>query len=163
MKNNKDVVSSAIMIVVGVVVAAIVALWVYNTVREEKEAGDQALSQVAQMNNALLESQFTIYDGVQIKGSQVINAIRNFESQDTQINVKVNNGTSEVDYCYDTSLKNKIDSNDASTGMKIYNNKSDMNSYINPSANFAGTVVRDEKTNTILGIKFTLISASATP
>ena len=162
MKDNKDTVSTAIIIVVGVVVAAILALWIYNSVREEKEAGDQALAQVAQMNNALLESQFTIYDGVQIKGSQVINAIRNFESQDTQINVVVNNGSGETNYCYQSDLKTKIDSTNSSTNMKIYNDKSDMSTYINPSANFSGVVVRDEKTNTIVGIKFTLIS-NATP
>lgn len=162
MKDNKDAVSTAIIIVVGVVVSAILALWIYNSVREEKEAGDAALSQVAQMNNALLESQFTIYDGVQIKGSQVINAIRNYESQDTQINVVVNNGNGETSYCYDTDLKSKIDSTNTSTNMKIYNDKSDMSTYINPSANFSGIVVRDDKTNTIIGIKFTLIS-NATP
>ena len=108
MKDNKDTVSTAILVVVGVVVAAILALWIYNSVREEKEAGDAALAQVAQMNNALLESQFTVYDGVQIKGSQVINAIRNFESQDTQINVVVNNGSGETSYGVRPLVKEEI-------------------------------------------------------
>lgn len=161
MKDNKDTISLAIITFAGIVLAGIFLLWVFGAFRQEKEAGDAAMGQIAGVNGALLESKYTTYDGTVLKGSAVINAIRNFEAEDEQINIVVNNGNGETNYCYNSDLKTKANSLDSSKNVRIYSDKSNLATYINPSANFTGVVVRDDKTNTIIGIKFTYVSKTS--
>ncbi len=156
--NRGDAVQTIILIIVGVVCACIVGSFVFSAIRSRMDTGEATMTQVAEMDQAMLESEFTKYDATEITGSQVINIIKKYEQQSTKIYVVVNNGRSETQYVYtsDFSSRTTVKAKDAK-------DKADLNTYINPSATFLGEVIRDggdvdggtTGTGTIIGLKFT--------
>lgn len=157
----KDTLSTAILTIIALILACLFGFWIYTAVQNQMDSGDQALDKTNQMTQAVLESDITEYDGKTLKGSAVISAIKKFESNGTLVNVVVNNGNSKTEYVYQSDLSTKISSAKSdSDSTKKYNDKSDLSTYINPSATFQGSITRDEATDTIITVEFDKIATN---
>lgn len=159
LRDNRGVaIETIILIIIGTVAACIVGTFIFSAINTQNETGEAIMTQVSEMNQSMLDSEFTKYEATEITGSQVINLIKKYEQQSTKIYIIVNNGRSETQYVYNTDLSTR-----ASAKAKDAKNKADLNIYINPSATFLGEIIRDggdvdggtNGTGSIIGLKFT--------
>ena len=88
-----NVPSSAILAIIAIVAACILGAFIFSTVNSQQDAGNRALSQTEQMNTALDESKYTVYDGATVTGSQVLSAIKTFKNGDVYVEVDNGSGT----------------------------------------------------------------------
>lgn len=142
-----------IIIVLTLVLCFVLGNWVFGTQRSSMETANKVTEELEKTNQALLESKYTQYDGTEMKGSRVINTIRNFEQENEKICVEVNNGRAVNTYVYTADL-----SAPATLKAKDAKNRADLSTYINPSSNFLGEVVKDPDTGTIIKLVFTKTS-----
>lgn len=157
-----NVPSSAILAIIAIVAACILGAFIFSTVNSQQDAGNRALSQTEQMNTALDESKYTVYDGATVTGSQVLSAIKTFKGGDTYIQVNNGSGT-EVYVLSAASAGAEADTEDAyATKITAAKNKAETGKYITPSAQFTGKVDRDASNGAIIGITFTKVGASTT-
>lgn len=160
-----NVPSSAILAIIAIVAACILGAFIFSTVNSQQDAGNRALSQTEQMNTALDESKYTVYDGATVTGSQVLSAIKTFKNGDVYIEVDNDGdgGNEPVLYILDSKTGGKRVSDTAySDSVSAAKNKSNADKYITPSAQFQGTVVRDSGNGAIIGITFKKESAAGT-
>lgn len=149
MGNLSEKVMEIVFIIIGIVV---VGLFGFNLIRGGMETGNTAEKDLNKMNTAMMENKFTQYDATEIWGSNLINLIKNFESQKEEICIIVNNGRTETEY-----VKTRDLAQAAPTKAKDAKQRSNLNLYINPSTQFLGEVIRDADTDTIIAIKFTKV------
>lgn len=137
-------------VLLAIAAVCLVGVWIFGIIRGSMEKGDRGYAQLDNTTEALLESEFTIYEASERTGSTVISVVSKYEQEGTKICIEVDNGSgSYTQYCYNKDLTAKADA-------KIVDakNKSDLSTYINPKAPFIGHVVRDEATGTIIGLQF---------
>ena len=176
-----NVPSSAILAIVAIVAACILGAFIFTTVQSQKEAGNSAINKVDTMNATLDESTYTQYDGATVTGSQVQAAIKLMKTNG--VAVVVNNGNGAIEYlthltgfaagvtyaaadgkdtlaAADSTGDNGFGSGAAKTAysnlMKLAKDKTKTANYITPSANFVGSIVRDSKNGSIIGVVFTI-------
>ena len=94
-----------------------------------------------------------LYDGLQVSGSEVMNVVGKFQSE--QLSIKVVTKKSSQYYGYsmsesDTMLGSACSSS-TSEAQNITSSK-----YINPNAQFVGSICRDSN-DTVIGIVFTQV------
>lgn len=93
------------------------------------------------------ESDYTKYEGALVSGSDVIAAIKSFQNSNEPICVEITH--TGVSYIYtDETLQTESTANIANASRK---NSSE---YINPNANYLGSLVRDSTDNSIRKIVF---------
>ena len=120
-------------VLLAIAAVCLVGVWIFGIIRGSIEKGDRGYAQLDNTTEAILESEFTIYEASERTGSTVISVVSKYEQEGTKICIEVDNGSgSYTQYCY---------------------NK-DLSTYINPKAPFIGHVVRDEATGTIIGLQF---------
>lgn len=156
-----NVPSSAILAIIAIVAACILGAFIFSTVNSQQDAGNRALSQTEQMNTALDESKYTVYDGATVTGSQVLSAIKTFKNGD--IYIKVSNGSGDAFYIFrsdSVEAGNKQSDEDYSTAVAAAKNKGNSETYITPSAQFQGKVARDDKNGAIVGLIFEKVGSS---
>lgn len=156
-----NVPSSAILAIIAIVAACILGAFIFSTVNSQQDAGNRALSQTEQMNTALDESKYTVYDGATVTGSQVLSAIKSFKGGDVYIQVNNGSGTETAYVLQDASAgaDNQTEEQYAEA-LKKAKDKKETSTYITPAAQFTGSVVRDEKNGAIIGIHFEKVSTS---
>lgn len=152
--------TTAIIIIAGIILAALLAAFAFTTWSNQQEAGNKALQQNDQQNTQMLEAKYTQYDGETVAGSRVLSAIK--LAKDGDVAICVNNGVAEYSYIYDgltstaTSFTVTGLTKKTTYSQDLANAKNATSQYyIAQSANFVGTVVRDPNTNQITGIIFT--------
>lgn len=158
-----NVPSSAILAIIAIVAACILGAFIFSTVNSQQDAGNRALSQTEQMNTALDESKYTVYDGATVTGSQVLSAIKTFKNGDVYVEVDNGSGT-PIPYVLESATAGAKKQSDEvyATALKNAKDKSSTTTYITPAAQFIGQVVRDDKNGAIIGITFTKESAAGT-
>lgn len=148
-----DSISKFLQIAAGIILALLLISFVFMAFTSQQDTANQALTKTNEMNNTLMESEYTQYDAATVAGSEVINIIKKFQNDDIYIGVCVTatNGVgSSFDYYNrDSSLGTSGIKEVASAKVKTNPN------YIAPSATFLGQVVRDDNTDAIIGITFT--------
>ncbi len=169
----ENVPSTAIIAVVAIVLACLLAAWGFSVVTAQRQQGNKAVSNVEQMNAALDESKFTVYEGATVTGSQVLAAITTLKEY--PISVTVNNGTgTTTSYIYSGGPTAGADTWDIASGTKMTNkefsdaitkaqNATETSTYITPSAQFIGGVVRNKDTNAITAVTFEPVNSTSTP
>ena len=162
-----NVPSSAILAII-----AILGAFIFSTVNSQQDAGNRALSQTEQMNTALDESKYTVYDGATVTGSQVLSAIKTFKGG--EVGVAVDNSGGGTYTCYvrvldgvsasetTATLGAAQSDSDYATAVKDAKDKTKSDKYITPAAQYTGSVLRDANNGAIVGLKFTKITASTT-
>ena len=91
-----------------------------------------------------------MYDGTEVSGSEVLNVIRKFSDETMGILVQTNKNKTYYNYNFD------VDKGELGKALdNSYKNAQDMASdkYINPTARFQGSIVKDVN-GTIIGIVF---------
>lgn len=131
---------------------ALIALAV-NVYAPSTEAAKAAQTDFSSATTELKDQKYLIYDNTTITGSQVVNAIRKFESEGKagNIAVKVTTGNGTTTSYYNTFNDSTI-SEGGVTPENI--NNSTHNEYINPSGMFKAEVKRDSN-SVIRSVEFT--------
>lgn len=134
----------------GAVIAILIILGVVlSSVNKGKDFAESANDKLTGMSIALEESDYTRYDGAIVTGSDVISAIKYFDStDDVCITVVTSKGTNNYIF---TSPDLSTPSN-----LSVANTRDKSSQYyINPGSKFLGECVRDSD-GTITNIIFTV-------
>lgn len=121
---------------------ALIAIAV-NVFSPATEAAKASTTDFSAATTELKDQKYLIYDNTTISGSQVVNAIRKFESEGKigNISIKVITGTGSTTSYYNTFDGQTI----SAVGTKPTNvNDSTHTEYINPSGMFKAEVKRDK-------------------
>ncbi|QHQ62874.1 hypothetical protein Ana3638_20550 [Anaerocolumna sedimenticola] len=139
-----------LILAAGVIITCLVVGIGFYISREASAAATNGTGQISRMNKEVAESDKVMYDGLDVTGSEVINAINKYKSED--ISVKVQTKKSIVYYNRLLTDDDKELGNDSSASVK---NTQQITSdyYINQKAQFTGEILRDVN-DTIIGISF---------
>lgn len=142
-----------LLLAAGVIISCIVIGLGFYIAREARDTAANSTGQIAKLNAEFNESDKTMYDGMSVSGSEVINVVNKFKN-DTISVVVVNKLGTKTYYGYTVSegVTHSTLGGSAKTDIKAAQ-KIGNSSYINPNAQFACTVLRDIN-NTIIGLKF---------
>jgi len=140
----------AILMAAGVVITLIVVSIGFMLMRSGQNTAQNAINKLGQVNAELDESQYTMYDGAEVRGDEVVNALNKFKKEYIGIQVITKKNTSGAWYIKDGSG----DTLTTATGVVSNTIKEDNIEYINPNGKFKGEIKRDSN-DTIKAIIFT--------
>lgn len=142
-----------LLLAAGVIITCIVVGLGFYIAREARDTAANSTGQISKLNAEFTESDKTMYDGMSVSGSEVVNVVNKFKNDTMGIVVTTNAGSTTY-YGYnvtgtidESKLESKSNSN-IKDAQKITNGN-----YINPNAQFSCTVLRD-KNRAIVGLKF---------
>ena len=146
--------ATALKFAAGIILAIVLVSIAINVFTPASESA-KAVTQDFSLNTAeLKEQKFLLYDNTVVNGSQVISALRKFESQGLaqEIAIQVKTGKNAAGTWYYSTFDN---TNVTASGVKNLENAVDYThiDYINPSGLFDATVSRDTN-GVIRGITF---------
>jgi hypothetical protein len=135
----------AIIIGAGVVITMIVVSIGFLLMRSGQSTAQNAINRLDQISSEMSESEYTMYDGMEIRGSEVVNVLRKYKDEYIGIYVKTKKSTNGVWYVYDVTLSG----NEAKIGSPSTESISDTMdetnvNYVNPNGVFIGSIARDE-------------------
>lgn len=147
---NNDMVPKIFLAVVGVILTGIIVYYVMNSVNSTTKLADSVISNTEEITIGYEEQDIVMYDGEDIRGSEVVNFIKKHlgdysASETAPIYVKV------VTKSIGGTNINEYTNN---THMEDINNFSNLQYYIKPTAIFTGDVIRTENM-VIEGVEFT--------
>ena len=133
-----------LILAAGTIITCVVISLAFYISREARQTAVNGAQEINKLNTEFAESDKIVYDNATVSGSEVLNVIKKM-SED-------NIGVSETYYGYSFDLSS------GALGAASNTNYTQAvqvtaNAYINPYANFKGTVIRDSN-DTITGIKF---------
>jgi len=149
----------AIIIGAGVVITMAVVSIGFILMRSGQNTAMNTISRLESLNTELSESQYTIYDGMEVSGSEVVNTIRRFKDEYVGIKVLTNKNKASGGkwYIHSVTLINnnrgEIDPGGTVGNISELMNE-ESNEYVNPNGIFTGTVIRDEN-GRIVALVFT--------
>lgn len=136
----------AIIIGAGVVITMIVVSIGFLLMRSGQNTAQKTISKLDQISSEMSESEYTMYDGMEVRGSEVVNVLRKYKDEYIGICVKTKKNPSGTWYVYDVTLNG----NEAEIGSPSTDSISDTmdetnnNHYINPNGVFIGSIARDK-------------------
>lgn len=146
----------AILIGAGVVITMIVVSIGFVLMRSGQSTALTTIGKLDRLNTEMTESQYTMYDGMEVNGSEVVNVIRKFRNDyiGIQVITKKNSGTWYINNVTltDDGIGKINDSGRTGDISDLINEKS--NEYVNPNGVFLGKLIRDEN-GTIVALTFT--------
>lgn len=147
---NSELPANALLALFAVVTVACIILYIKLNLDAYKNSADSIIENTDEMSTDYDEYDMTMYDGEELRGSQVVNYIKknlgDYSSEETApIYVRVVTKTSGSEYTNDYMNKEH---------MKDIKNISETEYYIKPTAYFDAEVIRSEN-KVILGICFT--------
>lgn len=139
-----------LILAAGVIITCLVVGIGFYISREASAAATNGTGQISRMNKEVAESDKVMYDGLDVTGSEVINAINKYKSED--IAVKVETKKSVVYYNRLLTNNDRELGNESTASVK--NTQTIISDYyINQKAQFTGEILRDVN-DTIIGISF---------
>lgn len=147
----KAIVLAVTMFMLGGVV--LYSVMNYNTGTDATKAANKNISNsITQMT----EQTYSMYDNMEIKGSEVINAVKNFkeDGEAGKIGIKVITGENSTGTWYYNSFTSSKLNPVSSDVSKLFDSSSGNNAFVNPNGTFKGTLQRDTN-NAIRAIIFT--------
>lgn len=139
-----------LILAAGVIITCLVVGIGFYISREASAAATNGIGQISRMNKEVAESDKVMYDGLDVTGSEVINAINKYKSED--ISVKVETKKS-ITFYNRILTNNDRELGDKSTASVKNTQTITSNYYINQKAQFTGEILRDIN-DTIIGISF---------
>ncbi|OMF76752.1 ABC transporter permease [Paenibacillus glucanolyticus] len=129
-------------------ITIVVSLFISST-----DAVKEGQTQFSSIQTQLSQTRYNIYENTTLSGSQVMNAVRQFNNE-TQFGVYVQTGKNGVTYYGNTfnQTTGEIDGTAKNTNLQPAQDETN-NNYINPSGKFKSSVVRDAN-NMVRGIVF---------
>lgn len=139
-----------LILAAGTIITCVVISLGFFISREAKDTASSGANQINNINAEFLESDKTIYEGAKVSGSEVINVIKRFSGKNIAIKVKTNKSVK----CYGNTVDETTGTltGGGSSIADVYSE--DNAAYINPSAVFRGSIIRDAN-DTITAIAFT--------
>lgn len=128
-------------IIIGVIVLMTIGL-VYSVQKlnnQSQESVNIGSSKLTKLNSDLQDSDTTMYDGISISGSEVLNVIKNYSEE--KVSVKVVTKKSTTYYGYSVDAGNNLTTG-ATGSLKKAESITD-NQYINPTGSFKGSILKD--------------------
>lgn len=147
----KAIILAVTIFMLGGVVAY--SIWNYNTGTDATKAANKSIgNSITQMT----EQTYAMYDNMEIKGSEVINAVKNFkeDGEAGKIGIKIATGENAQGTWYYNSFNSSKLTPVSTDISKLYDSSSGNSLFVNPNGTFKGTLQRDTN-NTIRAIIFT--------
>lgn len=145
----------AILIGAGVVITLIVVSIGFLLMRSGQSTAQNAISKLDQINAEMSESQYTMYDGIENRGSEVVNVLNKFKDEYIGIQVKTHKVPSGTWYIRDVTITSNVGEIGAASTSVISNTMDEAHTqYINPNGKFLGKLVRDAN-GTVVALVFT--------
>lgn len=143
----------ALILAAGVVITCIVISLGFYISREARDTSSKGVAQITKLNAEFDESDKVMYDGLPVRGSEVINVVNKFKNEELSIVVNTKKSSNQYGRAITIGSNNVSElgsrvSNSIKTAQNI-----DSANYINQNAQFVGEILRDAN-NTIVGIRF---------
>ncbi len=139
-----------LMLAAGIIITCIIISLGFYIAREARDTASEGTGQINQLQAEFTDASKTMYDGTEVSGSEVLNVIRKFSDETMGILVQTNKNKTYYNYNFD------VDKGELGKALdNSYKNAQDVASdkYINPTARFQGSIVKDVN-GTIIGIVF---------
>ncbi|WP_455718498.1 hypothetical protein [Anaerosporobacter sp.] len=143
-----------LILAAGTIITCIVISLGFYISREARDTAASGAGQISKLNAEFNESDKVMYDGLNVSGSEVVNVINKFKNGD--ISIEVNTKKCSTYYVNVLDDKQTEIIGTSSSSVKTAQN-SLSNVYINPNAQFLGSIIRDIN-NTIIGIIFSQVN-----
>ena len=142
-----------LLLAAGTIVTCIVISVGFYIARQAKDTAYTASGNINNLTSEFLESDKTMYEGVAIPGSEVLNIITKYKTDTLSIVVTTKSGNTTY-YNYSVSGAEGKYTLGGTTSSNIQEAKKvTSDTYINPTKQFSGTVLRDAN-DAIVGIMF---------
>jgi maltose-binding protein MalE len=145
----------AILIGAGVVITLIVVSIGFLLMRSGQSTAQNAIGKLDQINAEMSESQYTMYDGIENRGSEVVNVLNKFKDEYIGIQVKTKKIPSGTWYIREVTISSNVGTIGAVSTNTISDTMNEAHpQYVNPNGKFLGSLVRDQN-GTVVALIFT--------
>lgn len=134
----------------GIIITCIIISLGFYVAREARDTAVAGTGQINALQAEFTETAKTMYDGTSVSGSEVLNVIRKFAKDTMGILVQTKKDSTYYHYRFDVENGNLLEA--VKADYKMAQNVTDKK-YINPTARFSGTIIRDVN-GTITGLMF---------
>lgn len=142
-----------LILAAGTVITCLVITLGFYLSKEAQATANTGTSKIGKINSEFAENDKTMYDGIRISGSEVVNAIKKLEYEKVGIRVVTNGAENFYGYHFDLTSGEIMHASSIKYDQSITTSSSN---YINPYAMFQGKVIRNAN-NVITGIEFTQV------
>lgn len=150
--NNMSDASKILIFAATIIVVCVLCAIGFKTANEGKSIVSSGTSQLNAMSSEYQDINKSIYDGSTILGSELVNMIKKTIEKEEYLSIVVKTLADKTGthYNYYHSEAEGIHSiSDSGTISKTVTDEKEEKSYINPSAQFLGTVNKDENNNVV--------------
>ena len=139
-----------LILAAGTIITCVVISLAFYISREARQTAVNGAQEINKLNMEFAESDKIVYHNATVSGSEVLNVIKKMAEENIGIYVKTNKAETYYGHSFDLSsgVLGAV-----SAASYIQATESTSSNYINPYANFKGTVIRDSN-DTITGITF---------
>lgn len=143
-----------LLLAAGTIITCIIVSLGFYIAREARDTAASGAGAISKLNSEFNENDKTMYQGLAVSGSEVLNVIAKFSSEDICIRVEtIASGKSKKYAHYGQNLSKDYQlSGTSDVDISEAKNKSSVN-YINPNATFNGSVQKNSN-NVITCITF---------
>lgn len=147
-------INKVMFLAAGVVIALMIIGVIFAMGNKFKDAAEKAGDKGESMLLDMLESDITVYDGNEVSGSEVLNAISKFKNEEFSVWVCTKGNAAGTYYGYNLTANGGTYELGSASSAKIADAKKVTNSvYINPTAKFLGEVLLNAN-GAKIGVKF---------
>jgi len=140
-----------LVLAAGIIITCLIVGLGFYIAREAKDTAAGGVGQINKLNSEFADTSKSMYEGTEVSGSEVVNAIRRFQNETVGLQVVTNKTSSFYTYNFNPAT-GELGTSSALTFKSAQNELN--NNYINPNGRFEGDVVRD-KNGTITGLMLT--------
>lgn len=139
-----------LILAAGVIITCVVIGLGFYISREANAAATSGIGQISRMNREFSEQDKVMYEGLDVTGSEVINAINKYKNENIAVKVETKKSVVYYNWKLNSEDKNLGPASDESVkdAQKITHGN-----YINQKAQFSGSIIRDAN-DTIIGLSF---------
>ena len=155
-----------LLLAAGTIITCIIVSLGFYIAREARDTAASGAGSISKLNSEFNDNDKPMYDGLSVSGSEVLNVINKFSSEDVCIRVETVASGKLKKYAYygytvgkeeGSSSTYKLENKEGATNVSEARNKKSEH-YINPNATFNGSVQRTAN-NVIVCITFVQKSA----
>ena len=139
-----------LILAAGTIITCVVISLAFYISREARQTAVNGAQEINKLNTEFAESDKIVYDNATVSGSEVLNVIKKMSEDNIGVYVKTNKSETYYGYSFDLSSGALGAASNTNYTQAV---QVTANAYINPYANFKGTVIRDSN-DTSTGIKF---------
>ncbi len=140
-----DNVVKGIIIGAAVIIGLAIVSLGFLILRQSQDTAKSATTKIDNLNTQMSETSFTLYDGLEVNGSEVLNTIRQFQGEYIAIKVITGKDAGGEWYIYNATESSGVATIGSEVTFDLTNAQDKSNSkYINPNGRFTGSVLRDD-------------------